>query len=157
MNNRVVYEKKKWPPFFADTEGYKRYLWHQEKRRPHEKVNHSCDSFYLKFRIITKKMWYNRDYKIRVAWTEWVQILNSDNSFFISTALMWPSSVQALYFLGLLRGCCTSDDDITVQDRDQLGHEKPCAATQKKNVVKNIILSQSSLFKTSFSIWSPLP
>uniref|UniRef100_A0A1B6KYM6 Small ribosomal subunit protein uS5m n=1 Tax=Graphocephala atropunctata TaxID=36148 RepID=A0A1B6KYM6_9HEMI len=37
MNNRVVLERKKWPPFFAEYRGYKRYLWLCEKRRTHHK------------------------------------------------------------------------------------------------------------------------
>jgi len=37
MNNRVVLERKVWPPFFSEHKSYKKYLWMCEKRRPHRK------------------------------------------------------------------------------------------------------------------------
>ncbi|XP_054277920.1 28S ribosomal protein S5, mitochondrial-like [Macrosteles quadrilineatus] len=37
MNNRVALQRKKFPPFYADTFGYKKHLWQAEKRRTHEK------------------------------------------------------------------------------------------------------------------------
>uniref|UniRef100_A0A1B6J4L2 Small ribosomal subunit protein uS5m n=1 Tax=Homalodisca liturata TaxID=320908 RepID=A0A1B6J4L2_9HEMI len=37
MDNRVVLERKKWPPFYAEYPGHKKYLWNCEKRRTHHK------------------------------------------------------------------------------------------------------------------------